>query len=297
MFKKCALGFVAIVLSAASGWAQLDRFLAEIRDVSSKHVMVVAHRADWRNAPENSLSAIRRAVEMGVDIVEVDVRRTKDGRFVIIHDRTLDRTTTGKGKVEDYTLAELRELRLLAATGHATNERIPTLEEALDAVRGKAIINLDKSFEFPAEIFAVVKAKGAERYALMSVMQPRAEMREKFPGLLDEMFYMVVAPLRLPDSWRIIDEYLAQEKPAVIQVTFASTSAEQEARLASIPRRGVRLWVNSLWPEQNAGHDDERAVHDPEGAWGWLVSREVSIVQTDRPAELLHYLERTGRRK
>lgn len=295
--KRILLGLALLASLFATARAETEAILRSLRDAASDRVLVVAHRADWRNAPENSLPAIRRAVAMGVEIVEIDVRRTKDGRFVVIHDRTLDRTTTGKGRVEDFTLAELRELRLLAATGHPTDERIPTLEEALEAVRGRALINLDKSSDHPAEVFAVVKACRAERFALMSVRESREEMRAKYPGLLDEMLYMVVAPLREPAAWDVIEGYLAHEKPAVIQVTFATTNAEQEARLAAIPRRGVRLWVNSLWPEQNAGHDDERALSDPDGTWGWLLSRGVSIVQTDRPAELLRYLDAKGRRR
>ena len=132
----------ALWLTAVAS-AQVDDILRQLRDPASPTVLVTAHRADWRNAPENSLNAIRRAIRLGVDIIEVDVRRTKDGKFVIIHDRTLDRTTTGKGLVAEHTLAKLRKLRLLAATGHPTDEKIPTLEEALEAVRGRALSEVE----------------------------------------------------------------------------------------------------------------------------------------------------------
>ncbi|MGN5956356.1 glycerophosphodiester phosphodiesterase family protein [Sphingobacterium lactis] len=72
------------------------------RDVSS--VLVVAHRGDWRNASENSLKAIDYAIDMGVDIIELDVQRTFDRKFILMHDKTLDRTTTGKGVVAKVTL-------------------------------------------------------------------------------------------------------------------------------------------------------------------------------------------------
>lgn len=62
-------------------------------------VIVVSHRADWRNFPENSLEAIESAIRMGVDVVELDLQRTKDGKLILMHDSKLDRTTTGKGKV------------------------------------------------------------------------------------------------------------------------------------------------------------------------------------------------------
>lgn len=70
--------------------------------------MVVSHRGDWRNAPENSLQAFQNCIDMGVDMVELDLKKTKDGELILMHDGTLDRTTNGTGKPEDYTLAELK---------------------------------------------------------------------------------------------------------------------------------------------------------------------------------------------
>ncbi|MEM7658856.1 MAG: glycerophosphodiester phosphodiesterase family protein, partial [Bacteroidota bacterium] len=61
------------------------------------HVLAVSHRGDWRYAPENSLMAVQRCIDLGVDIVEIDVRMTKDGHLVAMHDKTVDRTTNGSG--------------------------------------------------------------------------------------------------------------------------------------------------------------------------------------------------------
>jgi hypothetical protein len=73
---------------------------------------------DWRNDPENSLQSLKRAAVLGVDIVEMDLKRTKDGQLVLMHDKTLDRTTTGSGPVSDHTLGELQSLTLRAGTHH-----------------------------------------------------------------------------------------------------------------------------------------------------------------------------------
>jgi len=83
--------------------------------------------------PENTLAAFRRSVSLGVDAIELDLRGTRDGEVVIIHDETVDRTTNGKGKVTDYTLQELKQLD--AGGG----ESIPTYAEALDVVAGTGI--------------------------------------------------------------------------------------------------------------------------------------------------------------
>jgi len=76
-----------------------DTLLEKLNSADDSYVMVAAHRGDWTNAPENSLLAIKDAIEAGVDIVEIDVRITKDKALVLMHDRTIDRTTTGKGKL------------------------------------------------------------------------------------------------------------------------------------------------------------------------------------------------------
>ena len=91
------------------------------RDYSS--VLVTAHRGDWRYAPENSLPAIDNAIKMGVDIVELDVQRTKDGQYILMHDKTLDRTTTGSGLVSEWTLDSIQTLNLKNGCNIKTKER------------------------------------------------------------------------------------------------------------------------------------------------------------------------------
>ena len=90
---------------------------------------VAAHRGGAALWPENSLLAFRNAVALGADYLELDVHLTGDGEVVVIHDPTLDRTSTGRGPVKDRTLAELRALRLKDKTGAVTAEAIPTLDE------------------------------------------------------------------------------------------------------------------------------------------------------------------------
>ena len=75
-------------------------------------VIVVAHRGDWRNFPENSLEAIDNAIKMGVDVVELDVQRTKDGKLILMHDSTLNRTTTGEGQISEITLDSIQKVKI-----------------------------------------------------------------------------------------------------------------------------------------------------------------------------------------
>src|SRR5215469_4294841 len=94
---------------------------------------VIAHRGASGHAPENTLAAFQRAVELGATFIETDLHVTRDGRFVAIHDETLDRTTNGKGEVEDFTLDELRQFDAgFWFDRDFAGERIPTLPQILD---------------------------------------------------------------------------------------------------------------------------------------------------------------------
>ena len=99
---------------------------------SPKNIYVAAHRGLSSDYPENTMAAFRAAIAVGVDQIETDIRVSKDGELVLIHDATVDRTTNGHGRVDEMTFAELRTLRL-----SGTEHGIPTLREVLAAVDGK----------------------------------------------------------------------------------------------------------------------------------------------------------------
>jgi glycerophosphoryl diester phosphodiesterase len=102
---------------------------------------VIAHRGASAQAPENTMAAFRRAVELGSKFVETDLQLTKDARLVAMHDATLERTTNGRGLVKDYTLAEIRELDAGSWFGpQFARERVPTIENIIDFAREADIV-------------------------------------------------------------------------------------------------------------------------------------------------------------
>ncbi|WP_431294464.1 glycerophosphodiester phosphodiesterase family protein [Pedobacter sp. P26] len=129
------------------------------RIFKGKEVVVAAHRGDWRNAPENSLQGLKNCIALGIDIIEIDLRKTSDGQLVIMHDPTIDRTTNGKGKVADYTLEQLQKFWLINGTGHITAHRVPTLEEYLSIAKGNIIICVDKGFDYLDQALAMIRKK------------------------------------------------------------------------------------------------------------------------------------------
>ena len=100
---------------------------------------VIAHRGASGEAPENTLVAVRRAIELKADMIEIDVHLTKDGELVVIHDHELKRTTDGEGDIKEKTLEEIRKLDAGSwKDPKYAGEKVPTLEEVLLEVKGKA---------------------------------------------------------------------------------------------------------------------------------------------------------------
>lgn len=127
-------------------------------------VKIVAHRGANEYAPENTLAAAALCVAWGVDIVEVDVRRTRDGVYVLLHDATLDRTTDGAGPVRGRRWDDVAELDAGAWFDPAfAGERVPRLDAFLAWAKGKIGVYLDVKEADPAELVSLVRAAGMER--------------------------------------------------------------------------------------------------------------------------------------
>ncbi|MGE3974259.1 MAG: glycerophosphodiester phosphodiesterase [Bdellovibrionales bacterium] len=107
-------------------------------------IKVIGHRSNVFYAPENTLPAMQKAIELGADILELDIRETKDGELVVIHDDKVDRTTNGKGKVKDLTLAQIQALDAGSwFSPQFAGEKVPTLQEALTFINGRALPDID----------------------------------------------------------------------------------------------------------------------------------------------------------
>lgn len=264
------------------------------RNISKNKVILSAHRCSWRTAPENSVQALKDCIEMGVDIAEFDLKRTKDGHLIVMHDRTIDRTTTGKGKPEDYTLEEIRKLRLRSATGHQTRHQIPTFEEMLVVAKGKITLDIDKGYPYFKEALELIKKHGMMRQIIYNVTDgmPYDSVVAKHGTIDPELFLMVVVDPSSEATDRIISSYAAH-KNTIVQTVYASDTVRILSKISQI-RKTNSVWFNALWPEHSANHDDDIAVEEkrPDDTWGWLIGKGANIIQTDRPKELLSYLKR-----
>lgn len=286
-----------LVLSTGLLFAQerVNTLTQELRNPDSQKVLVVSHRGDWRNAPENSLQAFHNCLNMNVDMIEIDLKQTKDGHLVLMHDETIDRTTNGKGRPSDYTLEELRQFRLINGLGRVTDHVIPTLEEVLNLCKGKILINIDKGYDFFKEVYELTERTGTTGQVVIKSSYPLSKVRQENGDVLDKVIYMPIIQLDNPDAERILDEYLTIS-PVAIECCFENYTSDVQRLLQKIKSSGVKIWINSLWASLNAGHDDDRAVEkgEVEESWGWIISQGATLIQTDRPAAMISYLKEKG---
>jgi len=263
------------------------------RDQNS--VIVVAHRGDWRYAPENSLPAIDNAIKMGVDIVEIDVQRTKDGHIILMHDKTLDRTTTGKGLVSEWTLDSIRTLKLKNGCAIKTKENIPTLEEALIHVKGKIMLNLDKADRFFDEIYELMEKTGTTKQIIMKGSKAPQEVKDQFGKYLEDVIYMPVINLDKEDAGEQIKKFVDDFNPVAFELVYAEDSNQLPKEMAELLKNKALIWYNTLWDTLCGGHDDDMALEEIEDAYGYLINTlNARIIQTDRPAYLIEYLKEKG---
>jgi len=262
---------------------------------NNKQILVAAHRGDWRNAPENSLNALYNSIRKGFDIVELDVKMSKDSQMVVMHDNTIDRTTNAKGKVGDYTLEELKKFRLKNGLGRVTENQIPTMREMMLAAKGKILINVDKGNDHLDLVFKVLRETSTIDQAIVNVGDdiPYGELKIK-NVIPDDAYLMVVVNVKKKDMQDIIKSYTPNKK-TIVQPIFDTDTLSNLKTIKELNGKPL-IWLNSLWPSLNGGHDDDRAVEkgEKEESWGWLINYHPVILQTDRPADLLIYLKETG---
>lgn len=263
------------------------------RDQSS--VIVVAHRGDWRNFPENSLEAIDNAIKLGVDIVEIDVQRTKDGQLIVMHDALLDRTTTGKGRVDEWLLDSIQTLNLKNGCNIKTKHKVATLEEALMHAKGKIMLNLDKADRYFDEIYPLMQKTGTTKQIIMKGGKSAEDVKAKFGGYLDDVIYMPIVNLDKPDADSQIRTFVKDMNPVAFELLVKDDSNPLAKEMKTFLDTQSLIWYNTLWDTLCGGHNDDMALEDRDAAYGYLIDElGARIIQTDRPAYLIEYLRERG---
>ena len=303
-------------------------------------VFVVAHRGAFIQeqkivVPENSRTAIERARELECDAVELDIHATRDGTILVMHDATMNRTSTGSGDIAAQDYADLKDARLRDAdTGAPLEEAPPTLEEALAAVGDEMMVNLDckAGLEWLPRICEVARESGLGARITLKKHRLDREARRRAAEILAESGEgMDFIPV-LRDSESSLEElaealemfapscveclvdappglrgYPAYERMHITADGGPLFSPEARRLFA---RHGVRQFVNTLYhcPETggggdgisrqwNGGRNCQLGLVAPDLVFSFWIAHGASVIQTDEPAFLLDWLRRGGFRR
>jgi len=236
--------------------------------------IISAHRGGPKPGyPENAIETFAYTLSRIPALLEMDVARTKDGALVLLHDNELGRTTTGSGPVGDRTLAQLAELQLVDNYGWRVRPamRIPTLQQALDWARDKALIQLDIKRGVPVEeVVKAVQAAGAQTYASIIVDSPEEAARVV---ALDPVIGMSIG-ISKPEDLAALD---ALKIPHDRIYAFTGVNTERPAVWALLEEKGIPAIFATLW----AG-DREIAATNDEAKYARLSEAGVDVMVTDR---------------
>ena len=299
MIFIAAICCMASCKEAAPQYAnRAEMIAAQIHNPNSKYVVVACHRGDWRNYPENSIPAIESIIRMGADIMELDLKLTKDSVLVLSHDWTIDRCTTGKGRVSDYTLDELKQFRLRRAHGVATDSlHICTLREALECCKDRICVNVDQGYEYYDMVLAITEELGVTDQILIKGKHSVASVAEKMAAHEHNMMYMPIIDIQKEQGQKLFQEYMdTKTVPLAYEVCWKKLTPEVSDCFKKVVESGSKLWVNTIWGSLCGYLDDDKALDcgDPAEVYDQVIALGASMIQTDRPGQLLDYLRTKG---
>ena len=298
--RKLLVPFLAILCLGSLAWGlyhtenthltRAEQIRADLLNPNCPRVLVAAHRADWRNWPENSIPAIQSAMDMGVDIIEIDLQCTADSQLIVMHDSKINRTTTGKGVIAEMTLDSIMQFKLKNGVNIRTRHLVPTLREVLLLCKGQVLINLDKADRYFDLIVPILEETGTTRQIIMKGRKPAEEVKALYGKYLEDVIYMPIVDMNDSTSLDIFRAHM-ESQPCAFELCWR-TDDQYVQQASTIAKGKALLWVNCLWDTLCGGHEDDEAVRNPEAHYGYLVdSLGFGIIQTDRPEFLIQYLQ------
>ncbi len=256
---------------------------------------IVAHRGAWHGAPENSLASIEKAIAVGADIVEIDVRKSADGELFLMHDDTLLRMAGIDRDAETFTMSELQAIALREDDGGESraisDQRIPTLKQVFEAIRGRIFADLDlKDRGLFSEVAACAREMGvASSVDLKTVVMNRADIDWVRAQNIEGVPFMAMAQFSAGNvSERLA--LLSELKPFMCELRFDDlrTIADNQQLFRDA---SMAIWFNTLDMAASGEWTDPRALIEPDAIWGRLMDAGISTIQTDEPAALRRYIE------
>ncbi|MRI01219.1 glycerophosphodiester phosphodiesterase [Kriegella sp. EG-1] len=269
------VGVFLISCASVKNKTDLPSVLQAFNSPTSNIVLVAAHRGAHNGNFENSIAATKQAIKIGVDVIEVDVKTTKDGHLILMHDSSIDRTTTGKGKVEELTLAEIRRHKLKTQNGKISKETIPTFEEFLKVTKGKIMVDIDMKTDNVEGILATLRKTGTtnEVFYFDNDYEQLARIIE-----LDKSAKLMPRAY----NYHMADSAITRFAPPVVHIDSKFYTQELTEMLK---KNNARIWINTLGDSDSlmrAGYG-EKVLND-------VLKYGANMIQTDEPELLLQLL-------
>ncbi len=271
-----------------------------LKAAKEKKVLLVAHRGVCGgNIPCNSLQAFRAAINQGADIVELDVDRSADGELFIQHPGMERVHLRIPHSIRNYNSAEVQEFRLSNCDLAPTEWSIVRLEEALELLRGKCIVNIDKFWENPEAIAKLVRRLKMEDQILIKT-ENRPEYLNDVETYAPDIPYMTIANTEDTTHEAMMKRSINYVGTEVLFETEDAPVASAEY-LNQMHHDGKIVWSNAIVYNYRAvlsahHNDDISLTEDPAKGWGWLADHGFDLIQTDFLFPCKHFLETTGRR-
>jgi glycerophosphoryl diester phosphodiesterase len=239
----------------------------------TKHkTIVIAHRGNHVAVPENTVAAAREAINAGADYVEVDLRTTKDGHLIVLHDATVDRTTNGSGKISAMTLDEVKHLQVF--NRNKKTHRIPEFKEVLAVCKNKINIYLDFKDADVTETWRQIKDAGMEKNVV--VYLNKESDYHAWTKLAPEVPLISSLPKEIHNKAELT-AYLDKLHLKVVD------NLPEPSLLKDVNQMGVQVWM-----------DVQSATEGP-ASWKEALLKDVQGLQTDQPAALVKFLKENGR--
>lgn len=243
-------------------------------EAQTKHVVVISHRGEHLRHPENTMPAFEEAVRVGADYFELDVRTTSDGKLVLMHDSTVDRTTNGHGEVAKMTFDEIRALDAGVKKDPAfAGTKVPTFDEALDYARGKIGIYVDCKYISAKDLVEHLASHGMSDHVVIYSGRISKDVQQLNPNLK-----IMPEAHSAEFAQKLVDELQ-------VKVLAFDASDFKPDVIAVAKKGGALIYVDRLGPADNAA------------TWQEAIDAGADGIQTDHPEELVKYLREKGYRK
>jgi glycerophosphoryl diester phosphodiesterase len=163
--------------------------------------------------------------------------------------------------------------------------------------KDRILVNIDKGGTYIKEILPIIRKCGMEKQVIIKGRYPVEKVQEEY-GTNTSMLYMPIIHLWKEEDIKATESFIKDFTPIAYELCFKDEQTSNLKVIDKIVQSGSRVWMNTLWDSLCGGHDDENALLEGKDKhWGWILEHKATMIQTDRPQELIKYLEDKGLRK